>query len=69
MVLQSRLIAKLIKTGKCHRVSVYYLRASYAANRYRFGGVCMCICASVCESVQLSAESLENYWLEIDVTW
>jgi len=37
-----------------------YLPASYAANRH---------CISRCLSVCLSAQSLKNYWSEIDVTW
>jgi len=29
----------------------------------------MFLAASVCLSVRLSAQILENYWSEIDVTW
>jgi len=43
--------------------SNYYPRASYAASRYGF------LLASVCVSARLSAQNLENYWSEIDVTY
>jgi len=47
-----------------YTISSNYLRANYAASRY-----CFWQRLSVCVSVSLSAQNLENYWSEIDVTW
>jgi len=44
-------------------MAAYYMRASYAGIRY-----CFWRCLSVCLSVFLSSQNLQNYWPEIDVT-